>query len=408
MMARWSITTPRRGWSIVTSTPEGATASPSAATDRRSPTPTSRRRSSASSTPSPSSASSKVIASCSSSTTSRRSRRGSSAPCAPVSCRCRSRRCSPPTISPSIVADSGARAVVVSATFADHLAQITAAAPSVEHTVVVGGAGDEFDDRSPADVAATTSDSPAFWLYSSGTTGLPKGVMHRHGSLQATADTYAAGVLRVTEDDRFLSIAKLFFAYGLGNSLTFPFAVGGTAILEPGRPTPAGMVELVTAERPTLFFASPGFVAVAARHRCPGRHVRRRAGDGDRRASPCRPSCSGASASASAIPSSTASARPRRCTSSCPTRSTSSGRAPAGGRSPATRPPCSTTPGAEVTARRHARLPPRPRAVGGDRLLAAARGHRGGVPARTAGCAPATCTPAPTTGRGRSSAATTT
>ncbi len=103
---------------------------------------------------------------------------------------------------------------------------------------MVGGAGDEFADRSPAGVAATTSDSPAFWLYSSGTTGLPKGVMHRHGSLQATADTYAAGVLRVTEDDRFLSIAKLFFAYGLGNSLTFPFAVGGTAILEPGRPTP--------------------------------------------------------------------------------------------------------------------------------------------------------------------------
>ena len=69
--------------------------------------------------------------------------------------------------------------------------------------------------------------------------------MHRHASLQATADTYAAEVLRVTEDDSFLSIAKLFFAYGLGNSLTFPFAVGGTAILEPGRPTPAGIIELV-------------------------------------------------------------------------------------------------------------------------------------------------------------------
>ncbi len=160
-----------------------------------------------------------------------------------------------------IVADSGARAVVVSATLADHLDKITAAAPSVEHTVVVGGAGDEFDDRSPVDVGATTADSPAFWLYSSGTTGLPKGVVHRHASLQATADTYAAEVLRVTEDDRFLSIAKLFFAYGLGNSLTFPFAVGGTAILEPGRPTPAGIIELVKAERPTLFFASPGFVA---------------------------------------------------------------------------------------------------------------------------------------------------
>ena len=68
-------------------------------------------------------------------------------------------------------------------------------------------------------------------------------------------------MLHVSADDRFLSIAKLFFAYGLGNSLTFPFAVGATAILEPARPTPAGMIELVKTEQPTLFFATPGFVA---------------------------------------------------------------------------------------------------------------------------------------------------
>jgi benzoate-CoA ligase family protein len=85
--------------------------------------------------------------------------------------------------------------------------------------------------------------------------------MHTHGNLQATADTYAAQVLKTTPDDRFLSIAKLFFAYGLGNSLTFPFAVGATTVLDSRRPTPAGVIETINAEQPTLFFASPGFVA---------------------------------------------------------------------------------------------------------------------------------------------------
>jgi benzoate-CoA ligase family protein len=85
--------------------------------------------------------------------------------------------------------------------------------------------------------------------------------MHTHGNLQATADSYAAQVLKVSADDRFLSVAKLFFAYGLGNSLTFPFAVGATTILDARRPTPAGIVDTLVAERPTLFFAAPGFVA---------------------------------------------------------------------------------------------------------------------------------------------------
>ena len=118
-----------------------------------------------------------------------------------------------------------------------------------------------FTETGEMPIAATTEDSAAFWLYSSGTTGMPKGVIHAHGNPRATVDTYATNVLEITEDDRFLSIAKLFFAYGLGNSLTFPFSVGATAILDPRPAAPATTLELIAAERPTLFFASPGFVA---------------------------------------------------------------------------------------------------------------------------------------------------
>jgi benzoate-CoA ligase family protein len=174
----------------------------------------------------------------------------------------------------AIVTDAGAVALVLSGEYGGALGPIASGAPSLRHAVVVGDqAGDasapgvathdwsRFDDRHRAPVADTDVDSPGFWLYSSGTTGVPKGVMHRQGDLQATADTYAASVLQVTPDDRFLSMAKLFFAYGLGNSLTFPFSVGGTAILEPRPPTPPMMLDLVRAEQPTLFFATPGFVA---------------------------------------------------------------------------------------------------------------------------------------------------
>lgn len=173
----------------------------------------------------------------------------------------------------AIVADAVADAVVVSEPYTSHVDPIAAANPDLRHAVVVGEPAAEraaqvavhrwaeFDDRDESPVAATSADSPAFWLYSSGTTGVPKGVMHRHGSLQATADTYARSVLEIGPDDRTYSVAKLFFAFGLGNSLTFPLSVGATAVLCPQRPTPAGVAELVRAEQPTLFFASPGFLA---------------------------------------------------------------------------------------------------------------------------------------------------
>jgi benzoate-CoA ligase family protein len=86
--------------------------------------------------------------------------------------------------------------------------------------------------------------------------------MHRHGDLPATVHTYATPVLGVTAEDRCFSIGPLFHAYGLGNSLTFPFAVGGTSVLDPTRPpTPAGVGAVLAAERPTLFFCIPTFYA---------------------------------------------------------------------------------------------------------------------------------------------------
>ncbi len=130
--------------------------------------------------------------------------------------------------------------------------------------VVVDEAGDwsgGADDSSEPPVAPTSADSPAFWLYSSGTTGLPKAVMHRHYSLEATAETMGATVLHARRDDRFLSVPKLFFAYGLGNSMTFPFAVGATTILNPAPSSPAGLAALATEHHPTVLAVTPGFVA---------------------------------------------------------------------------------------------------------------------------------------------------
>src|ERR1700674_1646739 len=136
--------------------------------------------------------------------------------------------------------------------------------PHLQHVVVDGAASGEMrgiDQLLTApptlDVEDTSKDDAAFWLYSSGTTGFPKGAVHLHHDIVVTVACYAQGILGMTPADRTFSVAKLFFAYGLGNALTFPFAVGATSILCPGPPTPPNVHAQIERFKPTLFFFVP-------------------------------------------------------------------------------------------------------------------------------------------------------
>ena len=110
-----------------------------------------------------------------------------------------------------------------------------------------------------------TPDSECFWLYSSGSTGRPKGAVHRHRDIVTTCVHYAADTLGLAEDDICFSAAKLFFAYGLGNAMTFPLWVGGTAVLNGQRPTPEMTFDIIEKHRPTVFFGVPTLYAAQLR-----------------------------------------------------------------------------------------------------------------------------------------------
>ncbi len=171
--------------------------------------------------------------------------------------------------------DSRARALIVSALLLPTLAPALAEIPPLKHVVVSGASGSEaVNGRVPRvlaallaassadfEPAATTADDACFWLYSSGSTGKPKGTVHAHSSLIQTAELYARPVLGLQEQDVVFSAAKLFFAYGLGNSLTFPLAVGATAILMAERPTPEAVFKRLTDFQPTIFYGVPTLYA---------------------------------------------------------------------------------------------------------------------------------------------------
>jgi 4-hydroxybenzoate-CoA ligase len=164
-----------------------------------------------------------------------------------------------------VLADCRARVLFISEALLPVVKDMVGRIPDLEYVVVSGNdahgykkLSDELAGESDSfATAATHADEPAFWLYSSGSTGMPKGVRHLHSNLAATADTYAKQVLGIREDDVGLSAAKLFFAYGLGNALTFPMSVGATTILNSERPTPATMFALMNKYNPSIFFGVP-------------------------------------------------------------------------------------------------------------------------------------------------------
>src|SRR5450759_801194 len=164
-----------------------------------------------------------------------------------------------------VLADCRARVLFISEALLPVVKDMVGRMPDLDHVVVAGRdahghkrLSDELANQSDSfTTAATHPDEPAFWLYSSGSTGMPKGVRHLHSSLAATADTYAKQVLGIREDDVVLSAAKLFFAYGLGSALTFPMPVGATTVLNSERPTPALMFALMNKYNPSIFFGVP-------------------------------------------------------------------------------------------------------------------------------------------------------
>jgi len=144
----------------------------------------------------------------------------------------------------------------------------------LQHIIVVGSAPGGMHsffhllhEKSPhLEPAPTHKDDAAFWLYSSGSTGAPKGCVHLQHDMVVTSELYAKGVLGMTAEDRCFSVAKLFFAYGLGNGLYFPLAVGGTSILLPERPRPAEAFAVIERHSPTFFFSVPTNYAALLTH----------------------------------------------------------------------------------------------------------------------------------------------
>lgn len=161
--------------------------------------------------------------------------------------------------------DSRARALILHADFLDRTGPIRGRLRYLEHVVAVGGkparelAFDALMERAlpRLDPADTVKDDTAFWLYSSGTTGSPKGAIHLQHDMLVAADAYAKETIGLLESDVSFSVAKLFFAYGLGNGLYFSLRTGGTTVLLPDRPVPETVFTTIDRYQPTVFYGVP-------------------------------------------------------------------------------------------------------------------------------------------------------
>jgi benzoate-CoA ligase len=169
--------------------------------------------------------------------------------------------------------DTRAKVLVVSASLLPQVEPALAAASHLRHVVVVQDRTDAEDKHRPIEAvsfddvvlgesdeliaAAMCKDDVAFWLYTSGTTGSPSAAVHLHHDMVVCSELYAKPILGISATDRTFSVAKLFFAYGLGNSLYFPLAAGATTILSPGRADPPTVSSVVRKHSPTIFYGVP-------------------------------------------------------------------------------------------------------------------------------------------------------
>jgi benzoate-CoA ligase len=187
-----------------------------------------------------------------------------------------------------MIAHSRAQAVLVSGALLPVLSAALAKSDHEVHTILVSRPSEALGEKekdftrfvaaqAPLDRPAPTApDDPGFWLYSSGSTGRPKGTVHTHGNPYWTVELYGKAQLGLVETDVCFSAAKLFFAYGLGNALTFPLSVGATVLLMPERPTPEAIFRRwlgdVQGVRPTVFFGAPtGYAGILASPQLPPR-----------------------------------------------------------------------------------------------------------------------------------------